>query len=128
MREIKFKVFFKNTNEMTPPFIGDIDFDGCWYKLRDFFNKELYTEDDVDVMQFTGLLDKKGKEIFEGDIIRRLDGRTDVVVFDQGMFTTKENDWDLRWLVNHRILELDEDIEIIGNIHENPELLKGESE
>ena len=84
------------------------------------------------VGQFTGLTDKNGKRIFEGDIVRfaeRWIGGEDVsiveqVVFDEGGFCT--NRYFLNnWLRNgiYGITKL-EGIEVIGNIHDNPELLE----
>lgn len=60
------------------------------------------------IMQFTGLTDKNGKECFEGDILDNLE----VVIFTQGAFMTSIGS--LAVSIEHR--------EIIGNIHENPEL------
>mgnify|MGYP001575772868 CR=1 FL=1 len=69
-------------------------------------------------MQFTGLLDKNGKEIYEGDILK-YDGETRVVIYEAPSFElqlkeTRAFAWD-NWA---------EFGEVIGNIHENPELLK----
>ena len=61
--------------------------------------------------QFTGFYDKNKKEIYEGDIIKGL-CRNWVVFFQEGLFKTK---------VGQYLLE--GEFEIIGNIHENPELL-----
>ncbi len=72
------------------------------------------------LMQFTGLLDKNGKEIYEGDILRTDFDFVAEVVFGQGFFyiETKEDvecvalcEW------------CDHMSEVIGNIHESPELL-----
>ena len=84
------------------------------------------------VGQFTGLTDKNGKRIFEGDIVRfaeRRIGGEDVSIveqvgFDEGGFCT--NRYFLNnWLRNgiYGITKL-EGIEVIGNIHDNPELLE----
>ena len=85
------------------------------------------------VGQFTGLTDKNGKRIFEGDIVRfaerRIGGENVSIVeqvgFDEGGFCT--NRYSLNnWLRNgiYGITKL-EGIEVIGNIHDNPELLEG---
>lgn len=77
------------------------------------------------VGQYTGLVDKNGKKIFEGDILRGyLDSalkRVGVVVFDDGR-------WEVHSQSGSYISELTEgyELEVIGNIHDNPELLKGE--
>ncbi len=77
------------------------------------------------VGQYTGLTDKDGKRIFEGDVVRGTDrggrfpevsgyvGHRDGSFVIFGDFMTH-----YRWL--------DYDVEVIGNIHDNPELLKGE--
>lgn len=75
---------------------------------------------EVKLMQFTGLLDKNGKEIYEGDILKSNFGRVGPVVwYRRGFFIQAESlpngvtDF-LVW----------EQSEVIGNIYENPELLK----
>lgn len=72
--------------------------------------------------QFTGLLDKNGKEIYEGDIItfsNHLQGVSQVV-YDYAGFDVVSNNYrtTLRPMMNNHI-------RVIGNIHDNPELLKG---
>lgn len=66
-------------------------------------------------MQFTGLHDKNGKEIYEGDIVKRdLDGDVGMVEIDSGVFTMSGD---------CQLPLFQETVEIIGNIYENPELL-----
>ena len=77
------------------------------------------------VGQFTGLLDKNGKDICEGDIItfdNHLQGVSQVV-YDYAGFDVVSNNYrtTLRPMMNNHI-------RVIGNIHDNPELLKGGKE
>lgn len=88
-----------------------------------------YDFDDVVLMQSTGFRDKNGKEIFEGDILKVTIpfncSWLEVVFFnnDKAMFVSKEvkrkvEETPLYDLFNTDIFE----VEIIGNIHTNPEL------
>jgi len=91
--------------------------DGCNLELNEELN------DIYNLMQFTGLKDKNGKEIYEGDIVKRGDF-VDEVVFESGKFTTKRGfGWAgaVFYLGNQPM-----GFEIIGNIYENPELLTKE--
>ena len=133
MRETNFRAWDSLTNKMFPVEIID-------YSVRSVYIGEsngLSGErdfDDIELMQFTGLKDKNGKEIFEGDIVRYKLGRnifTEVVVYDKDSagFGVVDNDVDG---IIFSFGELWEDIElhnleIIGNKYENPELL-GEGE
>lgn len=76
----------------------------------------------VELMQFTGLLDKNGKEIYEGDMLLEEDGGLAKVEWRDGAFYAVTD--------NHGELLLDEALSEPlgyihrGNIYENPELIK----
>lgn len=72
---------------------------------------------EVELVQFTGLYDKNGEEIYEGDIVEFNKSGKYVAV-----------DWNSRggcWVVGESVLgRASSSSEVIGNIYENPELLK----
>lgn len=103
-------------------FVLLMDFEGklSWNNPYGFHSEKPAT--DLIVTQFTGLLDKSGREIYEGDIVRTEWGNnnpTDVlielepVIFKDGGF----------YVGDYWLYETNESAEIIGNIYENPELI-----
>ena len=69
------------------------------------------------VGQYTGLTDRKGKKIFEGDIVKNEFGEIDKVAFLFGRFVPFNRYPEYRCFFCERC-------EVIGNIHDNPELLE----
>lgn len=124
-RPIKFRVWSKGLNR--------------FFKNEYFSSEEPYAEEDCQVrlgdnnqiwQQFTGLLDKNNKEIYEGDIVTYQAGepnRNDrsfykgksVVKFENGAFWPRpiKEEYEDSWY-NYEL----KDLEVIGNIFENPEL------
>ena len=95
------------------------EINGLWCE-RDF--------DDIEPMQYTGLHDVHGKEVFEGDIVKipedydkfgRNAGEILKVAFNNGCFRLKRPNSKGRGFY----FEDDNTVTIIGNIYENPELL-----
>ena len=101
-----------------------------------------YIVDPETVGQYTGLTDKNGTKIFEGDMIKPFDDEIDkmVVEFHLGQFLLclygergymSEYGWEENG--NYVCFEADpllsygDDIEVIGNIHDSPELLRGDT-
>ena len=73
------------------------------------------------LMQFTGLKDKNGKEIFEGDIVDA-EGETNIVKWDDRFcaFVLRYQNGELNHFFHQRPVD---NLRIIGNIYESPELL-----
>jgi uncharacterized phage protein (TIGR01671 family) len=77
--------------------------------------RTLVIGENCELMQFTGLRDKHGAEIYEGDIVRCIDGYNATVVYDEqhGLFSPFGDGEGAEW---------GKGVEVIGNIYENPEL------
>lgn len=120
----RYRAWNKATKEMHEvDDIVSIDFEKKQIYVKTLFFNQLnhYVFDAVVLMQSTGLRDKNGKEIFEGDIIDSEDGiLSGVVEFrpDLGMFVStliKYNNFE-------RLCNVADSVHIIGDIYTNPEL------
>ena len=77
------------------------------------------------LLQFTSLKDSKGKEIFEGDVVK-FDDKTGYVEYlgEEARYIIDEWQEGETESIGHDLSSLPESVEIIGNIYENPELIK----
>ena len=124
-RQIKFRIWNPKTKEITPdwPLMLSSNSLHPTY-LNQTINKDI--DDGYVFMQFTGLHDKNGKEIYEGDIVHNISTKEKGYAVPQGWVGTVFYSID-RFLLDCGgavILSIKEPCEIIGNIYENPELLK----
>jgi len=127
-REIKFRVWDHNLKEYIEDSNADpmISWDGkvyCYERQKEGGDALVSGIRNITVQQYTGMVDKDGKEIYEGDIIfgRVYYGNENgigIVVYFTGSFIV---DW--RNQIDDPLDEIP-DIKVIGNIFENPELLK----
>jgi uncharacterized phage protein (TIGR01671 family) len=132
MREIKFRVWNTKTNKM----IINVKEMGV-FALKSIYSIDEFlvipTNEKYPLTQYTGLK-IKNIEIYENDIIRARKDYLYKVVFENGSFVLYHlNKYDgqelIRWGLLSRLFDSDmkdilEESEIIGNIYENPELLK----
>lgn len=134
----KFRIFDKDTKEWQSIRSIGLEEDGsilyiqCWDKYEVDIDPPYFMDNlgiDFELMQSTGLRDKNGKEIFEGDIVKALSegycGTFQVKWRNEGtpmyiLYPAWQNEqfWDLKGVNG-----VDDGIEVIGNIHEHSHLL-----
>lgn len=131
-REIKFRAWLK------PRWDDDEDANKMYYDVQNSYDTlgavkpydpmnsfDQWLDDEAAIVeQYTGLTDKNSKEIYEGDIVN-IQGIKYYVDFEHGGFWF--NNDNRKWKANRPFTHFQEinDTEVIGNIHENPELLGG---
>ena len=115
MQELKFRAYVKSIRYYTYDVQDRVD-------MYDWFNNP-----DIIIEQYTGLKDKNGKEIYEGDIVVN-------TYYDDGemykvLWVDDSVAFGMESLDDMELYKLPlESLEVVGNIHENPELLGEEEE
>ena len=122
-REIKFRAWDKRRSQMSEVFGLQWDARGVAVDVLDDRDSDNWERSgDFELMQYTGLKDKNGREIYEGDVVTLNSEmrHAAVVKFEDGAFK----------VVNRNVFEdlygsySSPRAEVIGNIYENPDLLK----
>lgn len=155
MREIKFRAWDKESNVMIysdsvyPRSSYKLEFDilndmeftltkmidrvNVYYEDGEETYIEIFNKVDAELMQYTGLKDKNGKEIYEGDIVQTCENYKQVVVWHNNGYKLKftfSGVYRGDRYTETKYLELGDTSsrrwgdEVLGNIYENPELLK----
>lgn len=124
MREIKFRGWDKELNFMIDIKRYKIDFNG--QVLFDNNDKELYNQTNkIELMQYAGLKDKNGVEIYEGDIIKDGSRLWKIQISPiYGIFFILTKGGHSRCYGDFGSYLVDE-FKVIGNIYENQDLIKG---
>lgn len=125
-REIKFRIWDNNKNE----WLGASDNDVLTYYGFHLVGEVMTVQappqwaldDHCVIEQYTGLKDKNGKEIYEGDILQ-----IDDHILGDFVVVWHNFGWKIKRSVGYESLSVhkSEDCAVIGNIHENPELVGG---
>ena len=131
-REIKYRAWLKEEEKMVNVETMDFTDKSMQYleknEIIDAYLLRRMIFDDVELMQYTGIKDKNGVEIYEGDIVLIRIDKTNilhktVVKFKHGTFIADIiGDNDYIYLFHFGFNK--DDFEVVGNIYENPELLE----
>lgn len=124
MREIKFRAYRKSTQNVCD--VLSIDFEKGWVLLDDGDEEDIPT---VELMQFTGLHDKNGREIYEGDVLECISFTYGNGETETANFLVQYHEVSAGFIAGPYMLGKLMDIrkcKVAGNKYENPELMEAE--
>ena len=126
MREIKFRAIYR-AEWVYGNFIKGLFKGVPFFQIENSDSEDFrqYQVDEEAVGQFTGLKDKNGKDIYEGDIVssKGFEPKSYLIEFIEGGFCLTNKLVGIPIDVTHMEDSTGKHFEIIGNIHQNPELL-----
>ena len=128
MREIKFRAYVKEYNKCFPVLtIWDNSVCLDLSKTDDLFDRKVFSRDKIKLMQYTGLKDINGKELYEGDIIKckyneMYCNETEIglVIWNNQLSAYSLDNGEIKPTLS---CFNENKLEVIGNEYENPELL-----
>jgi hypothetical protein len=139
MREIKFRAWIELENgcanddpayykEKMMVDVASLEFDEdelCEITIIDDYFRDgetvYFDINDVDLLQYTGLKDRNGTEIYEGDVMKDYDGKLlEVISGDSGFYFKGDAGW------YDSFGNLADSFEVVGNKYQNPELVEGD--
>jgi hypothetical protein len=116
-REIKFRIWDKDAKTMEQVLLPDCSTYQVMPAKQE--GKEFKRRDNTVLMQYTGLTDRNGKEIYEGDVIEWNRQKYEIKWLDEWAALAAENERE-----NQVVPKIATTSEVIGNVYKNPELIQ----
>ena len=126
MNNIKFRAWDKIDKVMLTVNTYFFYYEYVWLNVDNKKNCLRRKLDEVEIMQFTGLVDSNNIEIYEGDLINFF-GQTCEIIYEDGAFWVEDvRESSLSDCSDSLLRDIHTDIQVIGNIYENPDLCSKE--